>query len=70
MQTLIVQPESSDKLEAVKAVLKALKVKFVAQDAPEGENFYSDEFEDKMKRAEADKKAGRFKAIKTADLWK
>ncbi len=69
METLIIQPESIDKLETVKAVLKALKVNFITQ--KEGTNGqYSDSFISKMKQGDEDKKAGRYKTIKTADLWK
>ena len=45
--------------------MKALKIRFEEEKAP-----YNPEFVEKIKRSEEDFKAGRFKAIKTEDLWK
>lgn len=63
METLIVRP-TPDKPDALKAFLKALKIDFEKGEA------YSPEFEAKMKRADEEKKEGRYKVIKTEDLWK
>ena len=65
METLIVHP-TPDKLEALKAFLKALKIDF--EKSP-----YSPEFEAKMKRADEDKQAGRGRKITLEELeglWK
>jgi len=70
METIIATPERPDQLEALKAFLSALKINFKAEVADDSKTFYSPEFEAKMKRAEEDEKAGRFKTIKTAELWK
>jgi hypothetical protein len=65
MGTLIVHPESKEKLAALKAFMKALKIRF-----EEDASSYNPEFVAKIKRSEEDFKAGRAKAIKTDDLWK
>ena len=54
MQTLIVHPDSKNKLTAVKAILKALDVPF-----EECKSSYTSEFEAKMKEGEQDIKTGR-----------
>jgi len=65
MGTLIVHPESEEKLLALKAFMKALKIRFEEEKSP-----YNPEFVKKIKRSEEDFKAGKYKAIKTEDLWK
>jgi hypothetical protein len=65
MNYLIVHPDSHDKLTAVKAVLKVLKVDF-----DEAKTTYSPEFIAKMSEGEVDIKAGRTVKIKLDDLWK
>lgn len=65
MGTLIAHPESKEKLAALKAFMKSLKIRF-----EEGASPYDPEFEEKIKRSTEDFKAGKFKAIKTDDLWK
>jgi len=65
MGTLIVHPESKEKLDALKAFMKALKIRFEEEKSP-----YNPQFVEKINRSEQDFKAGKFKAIKTDDLWK
>jgi hypothetical protein len=65
MNYLIVHPDSQDKLTAVKAVLKALKVDF-----DETETTYNPEFVAKMAEGEEDIKAGRTVKVTLNDLWK
>lgn len=43
----------------------ALEIRF-----EEDENPYNPQFIEKIKRSEEDFKAGRYKAVKTEDLWK
>jgi hypothetical protein len=50
METLTIHPENSDQLEAVKAVLKALKIPFERQESP-----YDNEFVKKILDAEKDR---------------
>ena len=63
MGTLIVHPESEEKLLALKAFMKALKIRFEEEKSP-----YDPKFVEKIKRSEEDFKAGNYKAIKTEDL--
>jgi hypothetical protein len=65
MSYLIVHPDSNDKLTAVKAVLKALKVDF-----DEAETKYNAEFVAKMAEGEEDIKAGKTIKVTLDDLWK
>ncbi|MBB3054834.1 DUF2683 family protein [Mucilaginibacter gotjawali] len=65
MGTLIAHPESKEKSDALKAFMKALKIRFEEEKSP-----YNAEFVEKIKRSEEDFKVGRFKAIRTDDLWK
>lgn len=59
MATLIVQPESEEKLAALKAFMKALKISF------KEEKPYNSEFVAKIERSKKDFETGRFKVIKT-----
>lgn len=65
MSILIAYPDSKEKLAALKIFMKALKIRFKEEKTP-----YNSEFVKKIKRSEDDFKAGKFKAIKTEDLWK
>jgi len=65
MGILIAHPENKEKLDAPKAFMKALKIRFEEEKSP-----YDAEFVAKIKRSEEDFKAGRYKSIKTEDLWK
>lgn len=67
METLIVHLKSAKKAEALKSVMKALDVKF---ESKKPTNPYDPEFVSKIKEGEEDYKAGRYKKIKTEDLWK
>lgn len=65
MNYLIVHPDNQDKLTAVKAVLKALKVDFNESATP-----YNTEFMAKIAEGEEDIKAGRTVKVTLDDLWK
>ena len=65
MGTLIVHPENKEKLDALKAFMKALKIRFEENKSP-----YDFKFVEKLNRSDEDFKAGNFTAIKTEDLWK
>ncbi|MFI5137053.1 MAG: DUF2683 family protein [Sphingobacteriales bacterium] len=65
MGTVIAHPENKEKLAALKVFMKALKIRF-----EEGKSPYNPAFVEKIKRSEEDFKEGRYKAIKTKDLWK
>jgi hypothetical protein len=65
METLIVHPKNKEQLAALKAVMKALKVDFETEKSP-----YNPEFVAKIKRSEAQMKAGNGVKIAIEDLWK
>jgi len=62
---IIVHPGSEDKFEALKAFMKALKIKFEISKSP-----YDPDFVAMIKQGDVDFKKGDFKVIKTKDLWK
>lgn len=69
MQTLIIHPDNKEKLEAVKAVLKALNVLFETK----SEKPYNPEFVKKILAGDKDYKAGKGKKITVEELdslWK
>ncbi len=63
METLLVYPESPEKIEALKAFLKALKIDF--EESP-----YNPDFVAKIKRGDEDIKAGHTSKISLDDIWK
>lgn len=65
MGTLIVQPDTKEKLDALKAFLKALKISFEESKSP-----YNPEFVAKIKRGEKDIATGKTKSISLDDIWK
>ncbi|QDW26766.1 hypothetical protein FFJ24_018820 [Pedobacter sp. KBS0701] len=65
METLIVHPENKAQLNAVKQVLKAMKISFEKEDKP-----YNPEFVAKIKKSEQNFKEGKFTKIAIDDLWK
>ena len=65
METLIVHPENKAQLNAVKQVLKAMKISFEKEDKP-----YNPEFIAKIKKSEQNFKEGKFTKIAIEDLWK
>lgn len=68
MEAITIHPGDEEQLNAIKYFLEKMKIPFDKSAKEEGP--YNKEFEAKMKRAEDDKKAGRYQAIKTEDLWK
>nr|WP_315419723.1 DUF2683 family protein [uncultured Pedobacter sp.] len=65
METLIVHPENKAQLNAVKQVLKAMKISFEKEEKP-----YNPEFVAKIKKSEQNFKEGNFTKIAIDDLWK
>ena len=58
--------KDASQIDAIKAVLKALKIKFeVSTEKP-----YNSAFVNKIEESRAQYKKGNFTAIKTEDLWK
>lgn len=67
METLLIYPQSKEQVKAFEHMAKALKVPF---EKIEKESPYNSEFVTKILQGNKDKKAGRYKVIKTEDLWK
>jgi hypothetical protein len=67
MQTINItaQLNEASQVDAVKAFLKALKIKFELSEKP-----YNPEFVAKMKKSDAEVKAGKVRKIKVDELWK
>ncbi|SDT69616.1 hypothetical protein SAMN05216490_5041 [Mucilaginibacter mallensis] len=65
MGTLIAHPDNKEKLTALKAFMKTMKIRFEEEKSP-----CDPEFVEKINRSNEDFKAGKSKAIKTDDLWK
>jgi len=62
----IIHPENEEQANALKAFVKALKMKFeVTKDKP-----YNPDFVKKIKRSKLQHTQGKDKVIKTEDLWK
>jgi cell division ATPase FtsA len=68
MEAIIIHPQNKEQASLFEQLAKTLKVPF--EKAKKQKSSYNEAFEKKMKMAEEDKKAGRYKAIKTTDLWK
>jgi hypothetical protein len=68
MEAILAHPENNEQLEAIKAVLKALKVKFESQ-KEEGPN-YDPEFVKKVLEGKKEVEEGRGITIALEDLWK
>lgn len=66
MTTITVHPEDASQIEAIKAFMKALKIKFeISKEKP-----YNAEFVAKIKSSEEDFKNGKFTSVKAEDLGK
>ena len=65
MPTLIVHPDSKEKLTIIKAFLKALKISFIEEKLP-----YSSDFVTKIRQGDEDIKAGRTKKINLDEICK
>ena len=61
---LIVHPDSDDKFEALKAFMKAFKIKFEITN----EKSYSPEFVAKIEKSRQEFKEGKYTRVKKADL--
>jgi hypothetical protein len=64
---LVLKNVQKKHLALIAELAKTLKIEIAAPESGEG---YDPEFVSKIKRSEEDFNAGKFKAIKTSDLWK
>lgn len=68
METLIFHPDSREKMEALKAFAKALKISFETEEKP-----YDPEFVAKIQKSQGDLKAGKGRTTtldELESLWK
>ncbi|RFZ92020.1 hypothetical protein D0C36_11270 [Mucilaginibacter conchicola] len=65
MATLIVHPENEEQSDALKAVMKALKISF-----EEEKDEYDPAFVEMVLKGEEEIKAGKGTKVDTDDLWK
>ncbi len=65
METLIVHPDSKEKLNTLKAFMKALKISYKEEKSP-----YNSDFVSKILQGDEDIKAGRTKKIMLDDICK
>ncbi len=63
---IIAHPVSQDKLESLKAFLKALKIKFEVSK----EEVYNDDFVKMIKKGDEELKNGKGKTVDLDNLWK
>ena len=63
---IIAHPESADKFKALRAFMKALKIKFEVTNVDP----YDPKFVDKILKGDQDIKAGKTTKIDMKDLWK
>lgn len=67
METITIHPKSKSQTKIFEELAKALNIPFKKE---KRDIKYSADFIAKMKKGDSDKKAGRYKVIKTEDLWK
>lgn len=68
MEAITIHPKDKEQLTALKYILKQMDIPF--KESKAAEKHYNSDFEKKMEDGAEDKKAGRYEAIKTTDLWK
>jgi hypothetical protein len=66
MEALTIHPQNREQLEAVKSVLKVLKIRFEVNE----ENTYDTKFVERVLEAKEEIKQGKGVKIATPDLWK
>ena len=67
METITIHPKSKSQTKVFEELAKVLDLPF---EKVKTKSKYNPAFVAKIKKGDRDKKAGNFKAIKTADLWK
>ena len=66
METIVVQPENKEQINALKAIFKAMKIKFSIKKEKE----YDPEFVKKIKESEREFAEGRYTTITLDEIWK
>lgn len=67
METITIHPKSKEEVKVFEQMAKALNIPF---EKSKEKSKYKPAFVAKIKEGEKSKKAGKFKVIKTEDLWK
>ena len=68
MKAIIIHLKDKEQLTVIKQNLNSINIPFDKTNDEEGH--YNSDFNKKMERAAEDKKTGRYKSIKTENLWK
>lgn len=68
METLIVRPDSPEKLKALKVIMKTLIIDFETK--KEKQSSYNPAFVAKIKKGEKQFKDGNYTTISLDDVWK
>ena len=68
METILLHPKNKVQLTLIKNLAKQMGMSFETKS--DGQQQYNPEFVAKMEKSKQDFEEGRFKAIKTEDLWK
>ena len=63
METITIHPRSKEETKAFEQMAKALNIPFEKSD-------YNAAFVAKIKKGDKDRKLGKYKVIKTEDLWR
>jgi hypothetical protein len=66
--TIVTHPATSEQVTALKAFVKALKIKFEVK--TQDEKAYDPAFVEMVLQGDKDFENGNFKVLKTEDLWK
>lgn len=67
MVAITIHPKSKEEAKVFEQMAKALNIPFEKVKTKRG---YRSGFVNKIKKGDKDKKAGNYRIIKTADLWK
>ena len=70
MNTIIAYPEDTTQIEVLKAVIKALKIKYSVTKTSESKSPYNPEFVAKIKNSEKQYAEGKFIKLDKADIEK
>ncbi len=66
--TIIAHPTTAEQADALKAFVKALKIKFEVSSS--ADKPYNQDFVDKILQGDKDFATGNFAVLKTKELWK
>ncbi len=70
METIIIHPKTKEQVSLFEQLAKTLKVPFEKTAEKKAGSRYNPEFVAKIERSRKNFKEGKYKIIKTAELWK